>query len=178
MDVPWVTRSHDAFIIGESQLEDLVHAVSVRTITGVREITTAVALGLAPVAGVVIARRRRAIKVLEKIHADALAHNTIAKLIDEFGIGPVELVLPRRKLVVVLDAADASSMLSATPAHFTAANREKRAPRRNIALFTASTALAQLVAGSSDYRLSSTPYLTASELLPATLDHFGLEFTP
>ncbi|WP_338890187.1 cytochrome P450 [Rhodococcus sovatensis] len=83
-------------------------------------------LGFPPVAAGVIARRRVAMKILEKFDADSIALKTVTKLRAEFGSGPVELDIPGRTVVVVLDPDDASNILDDTPARFTAANREKR----------------------------------------------------
>lgn len=49
-------------------------------------------------------------------------------------------------------------------------------PGRNVALFTASTVLARLVAGFPDYRLASTDRIGPGRPLPLTLDHYGLRF--
>lgn len=99
-------------------------------ISGLRAVKTAVALGFPPVASGVIARRRVAMSLLDKIDADTIAMNTVAALRTEFGSGPVELVLPGRKVVIVLDEDDATRILDETPAQFTAANREKRGALR------------------------------------------------
>lgn len=45
----------------------------------------------------------------------------------EFGRGPVELVVPGRRVIVVLDPADVGRVLAGAPAPFDPANREKRA---------------------------------------------------
>lgn len=99
-------------------------------ITGPRAVMIALALGFPSVAAGVIARRRIAMAVLEKTQADIVALRAVAKLRTEFGDGPVELVLPGRTLVVVLDDRDASLILDNSPEQFTPANREKRAALR------------------------------------------------
>lgn len=99
-------------------------------ITGVRALTTAAALGFPPVAGGVIARRKVAMAALEKFQADTMAIGTVSRLRTEFGDGPVELALPGRTLVVVLDEDDANTILADTPERFTPANREKRGALR------------------------------------------------
>lgn len=99
-------------------------------LTGLRALKTAVALGFPSVASGVIARRRVSMPILEKIGADSVALNTVAELRAEFGSGPVELALPGRTVVVVLDEDDATRILEETPDSFTAANREKRGALR------------------------------------------------
>lgn len=93
--------------------------------TGFRALAVAAAVGFPPVAGGVIARRKHAMAALEKVQADRLAMKTISSLRREFGSGPVELRLPGRRLVVVLDDEDAAAILADTPERFTPANREK-----------------------------------------------------
>lgn len=102
----------------------------VARLTGIRAIKTAVAVGFPPVASGVIARRRTAMSLLEKINADSVAIDTVDELRAEFGSGPVELVLPGRTVVLVLDADDAARILDETPSSFTPANREKRGALR------------------------------------------------
>ncbi|MBY4275302.1 cytochrome P450 [Rhodococcus fascians] len=108
---------------------DRTHA-GVARLTGIRAIKTAVAVGFPPVASGVIARRRSAMPLLERISADSLAIDTLDRLRAEFGDGPVELVLPGRKMVIVLDEDDAARILDETPTSFTPANREKRGALR------------------------------------------------
>ncbi|MFI8567022.1 cytochrome P450 [Rhodococcus sp. NPDC078407] len=102
----------------------------VARLTGLRAVKTTVAIGFPPVASGVIARRRKAMSLLEKMNADSMATNTVDELRAEFGSGPVELVLPGRKVVIVLDEDDAARILDETPSSFTPANREKRGALR------------------------------------------------
>ncbi|MBY4127589.1 cytochrome P450 [Rhodococcus fascians] len=102
----------------------------VARLTGLRAVKTTVAIGFPPVASGVIARRRTAMTLLEKIGADSIAMKTVDELRAEFGRGPVELVLPGRKVVIVLDEDDAARIVDETPSSFTPANREKRAALR------------------------------------------------
>ncbi len=67
---------------------------------------------------------------LEKFQADTMAIGTVSRLRTEFGDGPVELALPGRTLVVVLDEDDANTILADTPERFTPANKEKRGALR------------------------------------------------
>ncbi|MGW5437055.1 cytochrome P450 [Nocardia asteroides] len=96
-------------------------------LTGVRAVATLADLGLAGFAAGVIARRRRTMGLLERTGADARAVARIHRLRDEFGAGPVELVLPGRRVIVVLDPADVGRVLADAPSPFDPANREKRA---------------------------------------------------
>lgn len=49
-------------------------------------------------------------------------------------------------------------------------------PGRNVALFVASTVLGALVGGASNIELNSSPQLSPDRPLPATLNHFSLDF--
>jgi len=96
-------------------------------LTGLRAATTLVDLGFAPIASGVIARRKPAMALLERTHADTRATERIHQLRREFGRGPVELVLPGRRVVVVLAPEDVGRVLEQAPEPFDPANREKRA---------------------------------------------------
>lgn len=96
-------------------------------LTGVRAVVTAIALGLPSVASGIIARRHLVMPVLEKARADAVAIGMFRRLRDEFGRGPVELRLPGRRLVLLMDPDDVARVLDDSPDPFTPANREKRA---------------------------------------------------
>ncbi len=87
-------------------------------------------LGLAPVASGVIARRRSMMPWLERVHADTRAIRRMHRLRDEFGPGPVELVLPGRRVLVPLVPDDAARVLADGPRPFHPANREKVAALR------------------------------------------------
>ncbi|BBY17945.1 cytochrome P450 [Mycolicibacterium litorale] len=95
-------------------------------LTGVRAAATLADLGSASIAAGVIARRKPAVRALETVQADARAVRRMQLLRDEFGAGPVELVLPGRRMVVVLDPDDVARVLSGAPDPFHPANREKR----------------------------------------------------
>lgn len=97
---------------------------------GGRALRAAVELGFAPVAAGVIVRRPTAMSLLERLQADTVALSRTRRLRREFGRGPVELVLPGRRLLVILDADDVGRVLEESPAPFTPANREKQAALR------------------------------------------------
>lgn len=65
--------------------------------------------------------------LLERIGADAAAVSCVRSLRREFGSGPVELRLPGRTIVLVLDPQDVGRVLAGSPDPFTPANREKYA---------------------------------------------------
>ncbi|WP_433492686.1 cytochrome P450 [Nocardia grenadensis] len=96
-------------------------------LTGIRAATTLVDLGFPAIAAGVIARRRPMLGLLERFRADERAIRRIRALRTEFGRGPVELVVPGRRIVVVLDPEDVGRVLDEAPAPFDPANREKRA---------------------------------------------------
>lgn len=83
-------------------------------------------LGSSSIAAGVIARRRPVVRVLERMQADARAVQRMQKLRREFGSGPVELVLPGRRMVVVLDPEDVGRVLAQAPTPFHPASLEKR----------------------------------------------------
>jgi cytochrome P450 len=95
-------------------------------LAGVQALAALVDLGGSSIAAGVIARRRPVVRVLERVQADARAVARIKKLRRDFGRGPVELVLPGRRMVVILDAEDVGRVLTETPEPFHPANREKR----------------------------------------------------
>lgn len=97
---------------------------------GVRAAATLADLGFAGFAAGVIARRRRMMGILERTQADSRTVRRMHSLRDEFGSGPVELVLPGRRVVVVTDPADVGRVLAQAPSPFDPANREKRAALR------------------------------------------------
>jgi len=61
------------------------------------------------------------------MHADTRAIERIRQLRREFGRGPVELVIPGRPVVVIVDAEDVGRVLEQAPEPFDPGNREKRA---------------------------------------------------
>ncbi|KUI29898.1 cytochrome [Mycobacterium sp. IS-1742] len=95
-------------------------------LTGARAAATLADLGSASIAAGVIARRKPAVRALETVQADARAVRRMRQLREEFGAGPVELVLPGRRMVVVLDPDDVGRVLAGAPDPFHPANREKR----------------------------------------------------
>jgi cytochrome P450 len=95
-------------------------------LTGVRAATALTDLGFASIAAGVLARRRPVVRALEKMQADGRAVQRMKKLRDEFGRGPVELVLPGRRMVIVLDPEDVGRVLEQAPVPFHPASREKR----------------------------------------------------
>jgi cytochrome P450 len=98
----------------------------INRLTGVRAAATLSDLGFASIAAGVLARRRPVVRVLEKTQADARAVQRMKRLRSEFGRGPVELVMPGRRMVVVLDPEDVGRVLAGAPTPFHPANREKR----------------------------------------------------
>src|SRR5690349_23320452 len=95
-------------------------------LTGTRAVTTLTDLGFASIAAGVLARRRPVVRALEKMQADGRAISRMKRLRDEFGRGPVEVVVPGRRMVVVLDPEDVGRVLAEAPVPFHPANREKR----------------------------------------------------
>ncbi|KUI27474.1 cytochrome P450 [Mycobacterium sp. GA-2829] len=95
-------------------------------LAGARAVATLADLGSASIAAGVIARRKPAVRAVETMQADARAVRRMQQLRDEFGSGPVELVLPGRRMVVILDPADVARVLDGAPDPFHPANREKR----------------------------------------------------
>jgi cytochrome P450 len=98
----------------------------INRLTGMRAAATLTDLGFASIAAGVLARRRPVVRALEKMQADARAVQRMQHLRNEFGRGPVELVLPGRRMVVVLDPEDVKRVLDEAPTPFHPANREKR----------------------------------------------------
>ncbi|MEU4811379.1 hypothetical protein AB0H20_19450 [Nocardia fluminea] len=96
-------------------------------LTGIRAATALADLGLAGFAAGVIARRRRVMGLLERTQLDTRAVRRMRDLRREFGEGPVELVVPGRRVLVVLEPADVGRVLDEAPTPFHPANREKRA---------------------------------------------------
>ncbi|MEV0074885.1 cytochrome P450 [Nocardia neocaledoniensis] len=96
-------------------------------LTGLRAAATLADLGAAGFAAGVIARRRRVMGLLERTQADARTVRRMRALRREFGSGPVELVVPGRRVLVVTDPADVGRVLDGAPSPFDPANREKRA---------------------------------------------------
>jgi cytochrome P450 len=95
-------------------------------LTGPRAVATLMDLGFASIAAGVIARRPSVLRLLERMQADARAVTRMEMLRREFGEGPVELVIPGRRIVVILDPNDAGRVLAQAPTPFHPASREKR----------------------------------------------------
>jgi cytochrome P450 len=95
-------------------------------LTGARAATALVDLGASSIAAGVIARRRPVVRLLERLQADSRAGTRMKALRREFGRGPVELVLPGRRMLVLLDPEDVGRVLDEAPDPFHPANREKR----------------------------------------------------
>jgi cytochrome P450 len=66
------------------------------------------------------------VRALERLQADTRAVTRIQRLRDQFGKGPVELAIPGRRIVVLLDPDDVGRVLAEAPTPFHPANREKR----------------------------------------------------
>jgi hypothetical protein len=88
--------------------------------------TTLTDLGFASIAAGVLARRRSAVRLLERSQADARSLKRMRMLRSKFGRGPVELVIPGRRFIVVLDPDDVGRVLNEAPTPFHPANLEKR----------------------------------------------------
>ncbi|AKS35464.1 cytochrome P450 [Mycolicibacterium goodii] len=93
---------------------------------GVEALAVLADLGFAAISSGVIARRRPVLGLLERIQADERAVNRMRRLRTRFGRGPVELVIPGRRIVVVTDPEDVGAVLAQAPEPFHPANREKR----------------------------------------------------
>lgn len=100
--------------------------MTVARLSGVPALAALADLGGASFAAGVLARRRRVVGALEKLQADSRALNRVRSLRKQFGSGPVELVLPGRRVVVVLDPADVGHVLAGSPDPFHPASWEKR----------------------------------------------------
>jgi cytochrome P450 len=95
-------------------------------LTGMRAATTLLDLGSSSIAAGVIARRKPVVRLLERAQADSRAVMRMQALRREFGSGPVELVLPGRRTIVVLDPEDVGRVLAQAPTPFHPASPEKR----------------------------------------------------
>ncbi|MFF0545784.1 cytochrome P450 [Nocardia thailandica] len=96
-------------------------------LTGARAAVALADLGAAGFAAGAITRRHRVMGLLERLQADERTVTRMRGLRAEFGAGPVELVLPGRRVLVVLDPGDVARVLDGAPSPFDPANREKRA---------------------------------------------------
>jgi cytochrome P450 len=83
-------------------------------------------MGLASLAAGPIARRRTVVGLLERVQGDHRALRRMQVLRRQFGSGPVELVIPGRRILVLLDPTDVGRVLEETPSPFDPASWEKR----------------------------------------------------
>jgi hypothetical protein len=95
-------------------------------LTGGPALLTLADLAGASIASGVIARRRALVGVLERVQADNRAITRMQWLRRRFGRGPVELVIPGRRIVVLIEPADVGRVLAETPTPFHPASWEKR----------------------------------------------------
>lgn len=95
-------------------------------ITGAAALRTLLDLAGPSVAAGAIARRREMVGILERFQADQRSVNRLRDLRHRYGRGPVELVIPGRRIVVPLDPQDVAQVLADAPTPFDPANREKR----------------------------------------------------
>lgn len=111
-----------------SSSADIAHSTSTTgpTVSGLRALRLTATLGFPSVAAGVIARRPRAMALLERFGADASAVNTLHRLREEYGAGPLQVELPGRRLAVALEPADVGRILEDSPDPFDPATREKK----------------------------------------------------
>ncbi len=95
-------------------------------VTGMAAVATLTDLGFSSIAAGVLARRRPVVRLLERTQADARAVKRIHQLRRRFGRGPVELVIPGRRIIVIIDPDDVQRVLQEAPTPFHPANLEKR----------------------------------------------------
>ncbi|CAN5780465.1 cytochrome P450 [soil metagenome] len=95
-------------------------------LTGPRALAALADLGAASIAAGVLARRRPVVRILERLQADTRAITRLHQLRRQFGSGPVELAIPGRRIIVVLDPSDVAEVLAGAPTPFHPANWEKR----------------------------------------------------
>lgn len=83
---------------------------------------------IAPTLGIgVIVRRRAAMALAEHLDIDRAAVKLLRRLRSRYGSGPLQLRIPGRSMVVVLDPEDVDGILRRSASEFTPANWEKRA---------------------------------------------------
>jgi hypothetical protein len=95
-------------------------------LTGRSALVALADLAGASIAAGVIARRRAMVGLLERLQADDRAIKRMQQLRRRFGKGPVELVVPGRRFVVLLEPTDVGRVLAETPTPFDPASWEKR----------------------------------------------------
>jgi cytochrome P450 len=94
-------------------------------ITGTAAIKTLIDLAGPSVAAGAVARRRETVGLLERFQADQRSVDRLRELRARYGRGPVELVIPGRRVIVPLDPDDVAEVLAGAPTPFDPANREK-----------------------------------------------------
>jgi hypothetical protein len=99
--------------------------IDTHRLTGPEALMALIDLGASSVAAGVIARRRPVVRLLERTQADGRAVARMKRLRSRFGRGPVELVLPGRRILVILDPEDVGRVLAQAPYPFHPANIEK-----------------------------------------------------
>ena len=97
-------------------------------LTGGSALLTLADLAGASIVAGVIARRRPVVGLLERVQADNRAIRRMQQLRGQFGRGPVELVIPGRRIVVPLAAEDVGRVLAETPTPFHPASWESATP--------------------------------------------------
>jgi cytochrome P450 len=105
---------------------DVSNAAGHNQITGISALAVLADLAGASIAAGAIVRRRSVVRLLERIQADRRSVDRIRRLRREYGTGPVELVLPGRRIIVLLDPDDVGRVLDAAPTPFHPASWEKR----------------------------------------------------
>jgi cytochrome P450 len=109
-----------------SERVDMAETAARNRITGVTALAVLADLGGASIAGGAIARRRAVVGLLERMQTDRRAVNRMRQLRRTYGSGPVELVLPGRRIIVPLDPSDVGRVLDGAPTPFDPASWEKR----------------------------------------------------
>jgi cytochrome P450 len=94
--------------------------------TGVSALGALMDLGGASIAAGAIMRRRVVVGLLERIQADRRSVDRLRALRARYGTGPVELALPGRRIIVLLDPHDVGRVLDGAPTPFHPASWEKR----------------------------------------------------
>src|SRR4051812_17793448 len=100
--------------------------VAQHRLSGISALMALTDLGFSSVAAGAIARRRAVVALLEKTQADKRALTRMHQLRREFGSGPVELAIPGRRFIIILEPADVQRVLDETPDPFHPASWEKR----------------------------------------------------
>jgi cytochrome P450 len=95
-------------------------------LTGGSAVVALADLAGASIAAGAIARRRPVVGLLERCRADSRAIERMRLLRRQFGRGPVELMIPGRRILLLLEPADVERVLAETPIPFHPATWEKR----------------------------------------------------